>query len=122
MSHFAKVIDGIVQEVLVVEQDFIDTGHLGDPSLWIQTSINTRGNIHYGQDGNPDGGIALRGNYAGTGFTYDKDNDVFYEPQSHPSWILNQSTWLWEAPIPYPTDGKNYYWDEAVLSWVKLED
>jgi len=122
MSHFAKVVDGIVQNVLVVEQDFIDEGHLGDPSLWIQTSINTYGGIHYGQDEKPDGGIALRGNYAGIGFTYDKENDVFYEPKPLDSWVLNQSTWLWEAPIPYPTDGKEYYWDEATISWVKLED
>ena len=120
MSHFAKVVDGIVQEVLVVEQDFIDEGHLGDPSLWIQTSINTRGNVHYGQDGNPDDGIALRGNYAGTGFTYDKENDVFYEPKSHPSWVLNTSTWTWETPIPYPTDGKEYYWDESLLTWKEI--
>jgi hypothetical protein len=117
MSHFAKVVDGTVKEVLVVEQDFINEGYLGDPSLWIQTSYNTRGNIHYGQDGNPDGGTALRGNYAGTGFIYDKDNDVFYEPQSHSSWVLNTSTWTWEAPIPQPQDGKDYYWDESSLSW-----
>jgi len=117
MSHFAKVVDGTVKEVLVVEQDFINEGYLGDPSLWIQTSYNTRGNIHYGQDGNPDGGTPLRGNYAGTGFIYDKDNDVFYEPQSHSSWVLNTSTWTWEAPIPQPQDGKDYYWDESSLSW-----
>lgn len=117
MSHFAKVVNGIVQEVLVVEQDFINEGNLGDPSLWIQTSYNTRGNIHYGKDGNPDGGIALRGNYAGIGFIYDKENDVFYEKQYHPSWVLNKSTWTWEAPIPYPNDGKEYYWDESLLTW-----
>jgi hypothetical protein len=117
MSHFAKVVNGIVEEVLVVEQDFIDEGHLGDPSLWIQTSYNTRGGLHYGQDNLPDGGVALRGNYAGIGSIYDKENDVFYLPKPLDSWILNQSTWLWEAPIPYPTDGKDYYWDESTLSW-----
>jgi hypothetical protein len=117
MSHFAKVVDGIVKEVLVVEQDFIDEGHLGDPSLWIQTSYNTRGNIHYGQDGNPDGGVALRGNYAGIDYIYDKENDVFYTPKPFESWVMNTSTWLWEAPIPYPTDDKEYNWNESTLSW-----
>jgi len=117
MSHFAKVVDGIVQEVLVVEQDFINKGHLGDPSLWIQTSYNTRGGIHYGQDGNPDGGVALRGNYAGIDYIYDKENDVFYSHKPFESWVLNTSTWTWEAPITQPQDGKDYYWDESSLSW-----
>jgi len=117
MSHFAKVVDGIVKEVLVVEQDFINEGHLGDPSLWIQTSYNTRGNIHYGQDGLPDDGVALRGNYAGIDYIYDKENDVFYAPKPFDSWIINTDTWLWKAPIPYPTDDKEYIWNESTLSW-----
>ena len=120
MSHFAKVVDGIVQEVLVVEQDFINEGHLGDPSLWVQTSYNTRQGIHYGQDGNPDGGIALRGNYAGIDYIYDKENDVFYAPKPFNSWVLNTSTWVWEAPVAYPTDGKEYYWDEPTLTWIEV--
>ena len=122
MSHFAKVENGVVVEVLVVEQDFIDTGALGDPSLWIQCSYNTRGCVHYGQDGQPDGGIALRGNYPGIGYAYDKDADVFYLINApFPSWSLNRTTWLWETPIPYPTDGKVYYWDEPTVSW-QLEE
>jgi hypothetical protein len=116
MSHFAKVENGIVTQVIVADQDVIDTGIFGHG--WVQTSYNTRGNIHYGQDGNPDGGIAVRGNYAGIGFIYDDVNDVFYAPQPYASWVLNQSTWTWEAPTPMPTDGM-YKWDETTQIWIK---
>jgi hypothetical protein len=116
MSHFAKVENGKVVQVIVAKQDVINSGVFG--SGWLQTSYNTRGNVHYGPDGKPDGGVALRGNYAGIGYTYDAQNDVFYEPQPYLSWVLNQTTWLWEAPVPYPQDGKLYRWDEATISWV----
>ena len=129
MSYFARVPTltdgkGIVDNVISSEQDFIDSGLVGDPSMWWQTSYNTRGNVHYGQDGQPDGGIALRANYAGIGFTLDtnivQDNviGVFYAPQPYPSWTLSTQTYLWEAPVPYPTDGKYYVWDETTQSWV----
>lgn len=95
MSHFAQVINGIVQQVIVAEQDFIDT--LEDKDNWIQTSYNTRGGIHYGQDGNPDGGIALRGNYAGIGYIYDVENDVFYESKADNYTNLNTTTWTWNT-------------------------
>jgi hypothetical protein len=121
MSHFAQVENGIVINVLVIEQEVIDTGLFGDPSSWVQTSYNTSGNVHYGQDGLPDGGVALRANYAGVGFTYDADNDVFYPPKpEYASWTLNHETWTWEAPVPMPVDEtgeKVYYWDEESLSW-----
>lgn len=120
MSHFAKVENGKVVQVIVAEQDFIDSGVVGHG--WVQTSYNTRGNVHYGQDGQPDGGVALRGNYAGIGYTYDEANDVFYAPQPFPSWILNNQTWLWEAPVPYPNDDKLYRWDEDTTSWVEVEN
>ena len=120
MSHFAHVQNGIVDNVIVAEQDFINSGAVGPANEWVQTSYNTRGNVHYGQDGQPDGGVALRGNYAGVGYTYDAQNDVFYAPQPFPSWILNHSTWLWESPVPYPTDGKFYTWDEATKNWVEV--
>lgn len=120
MSHFAKVENGVVTEIIVAEQDFIDTGLVGDPSLWIQTSYNTRGNVHYGSDGEPDNGIALRANYAVIGGTYDSKADVFYAKQPYPSWTLNTSTWAWEAPTLYPTDGKKYYWEETNLAWVEV--
>ena len=120
MSHYAKVANSTVVEVIVAEAEFFLTFVDTTPGTWIQTSYNTRGNVHYGPDGNPDGGIALRGNYAGIGYTYDQVNDVFYAPQPYASWILNQSTWTWEAPTPYPTDGKSYRWDEATTSWVEI--
>jgi len=118
MSHFAKVENGIVTQVIVAGQEFIDT--LGDKEKWIQTSYNTRGGIHYAPNSDtPDGGIALRGNYAGLGFVYDATHDVFYDPISpFPSWILNQTTWQWEPPTPIPNDGNNYNWDESTTSWV----
>ena len=118
MSHFSKVENGIVTQIIVAEQDVIDSGLFGDPASWIQTSYNTHGNVHYGPDGNPDGGVALRGNYAGIGHIYDETHDVFYAPQPYLSWTLNQSTWLWEPPIPYPVDGEQYYWDEINKNWV----
>lgn len=119
MAHFAKVENGIVVQVIVADQEFIDSGVVGHG--WVQTSYNTKGNVHYGQDGNPDGGVALRGNYAGLGFTYDQENDVFYAPKPFPSWLLNQSTWSWEAPIAVPQDGKLYNWDEPTLSWIETQ-
>jgi hypothetical protein len=106
VSHFAKVVDGIVEQVIVAEQDFVDTL----PGQWIQTSYNTYGNQH--PENRP-----LRGNYAGIGYTYDAVNDVFISPQPFASWLLT-SSWLWEAPVPMPTDGKMYGWDEATESWV----
>lgn len=120
MSHFAKVINGIVAEVLVIEQDVIDTGLFGDPSLWVQTSYNTRGGIHYGPDGQPDDKPALRKNYAGVGFAYDTLLDAFIPPKPFPSWLLDTQTCLWDPPVPYPNDGKLYTWDEATLSWVEV--
>lgn len=126
MSHFAQVINGFVQQVIVAEQDFINT--LPDKESWVQTSYNTKGNVHYGQDGLPDGGTPLRGNYAGIGFIYDKVNDVFYEPRPENqtgvfnSWTLNETTWSWEPPVPYPDDGKVYKWDEVTLNWVEITE
>ena len=121
MSHFAKVVDGKVTQVIVAEPEFFNTFVDSSPGTWLQTSYNTRGGVHYGQDGQPDGGVALRGNYAGIGFTYDQANDVFYPPQPYPSWALNPKTYLWEAPVAYPKDGKDYVWDEATKSWVAIE-
>ena len=117
MSHFAKVLDGRVIQVIVAEPEFFNTFVDSSPGQWIQTSYNTRGNIHYGTDGEPDGGEALRGNYAGIGYTYDQTHDVFYAPQPYASWTLSQTTWLWEPPVPYPADGQQYVWDEATVGW-----
>ena len=110
MSHFAKIEDGIVTQVIVAEQEFIDEWHSDE--TWVQTSYNTRNGIHYGQDGEPDGGIALRYNYAGIDYIYDEDNDVFYPPQPYASWTLDETVWQWVCPLTYPDDGKDYYWNE----------
>lgn len=121
MAHFAQIdLNNIVTQVIVAEQDFINSGAVGNPTLWIQTSYNTRGGVHYGQDGQPDGGKALRKNYAGLGYTYDAQRDAFIPPKPYPSWILNEETCLWGTPVPYPTDGKVYTWNEAITNWVEL--
>lgn len=120
MGHYAKVLNGKVTSVIVAEPEFFDTFVDTSPGEWIQTSYNTRGNVHYGPDGQPDGGVPLRANYAGIGYIYDRENDVFYPTQYYPSWTLNKSTWLWEAPIPYPNDGKSYDWDEQTKSWKEV--
>ena len=120
MAHYAKVVDGKVTQVIVAEADFFDTFVDSSPGAWIQTSYNTRGNVHYGQDGQPDGGVALRGNYAGIGYTYNAALDKFYAPQPYASWVLSPLTFLWEAPVAMPTDGKQYSWDEATTSWKEL--
>ena len=121
MAHFAELDkDNKVLRVIVAEKEFFDTFVDSEPGEWIQTSYNTRGGVHYGQDGNPDGGVALRGNYAGIGYTYDRANDVFYAPKPFASWVLNNTSWTWEAPVAMPTDGKQYSWDEATTSWVEV--
>jgi len=122
MAHFAILKTGnIVDQVVVVSNDIATTEQAGIDFLRktfndnhlpiIQTSYNTYGNKHN------SGGTPLRGNYAGIGFQYDQTNDVFYAPQPFPSWILNKTTWLWESPIPYPTDGKQYKWNETIKNW-----
>lgn len=113
MAHYAKVNNGIVEKVIVAEADFFNTFVDSSPGTWIQTSYNTHGNQH-------PNGTPLRGNYAGIGYTYDVANDVFYAPKPYPSWTLNESTWLWESPVIYPTDGKAYIWDEATTNWKEV--
>jgi hypothetical protein len=115
MSHYAKVCDGVVTQVIVAEADFFTSFVDTSPGEWIQTSYNTFGNQH-------PNGTPLRGNYAGVGFTYNKENDVFYAPKPFNSWILNQNTWLWEAPKQIPQDGKLYSWDETTINWVVVTE
>lgn len=112
MSHYAKVENGIVTQVIVASQDVIDSGMFGDG--WIQTSYNTKGNQH------PQN-IPLRKNYAGIGYTYDLDIDAFIPPQPYPSWQLDQNTCLWNSPVPKPNDGNFYVWNEITISWDKQE-
>ena len=120
MSHFAEVKDGVVTNVIVAGQDFIDT--LDNPSEWVQTSYNTKGGKHYAPNSDEeDSGTPLRKNYAGIGYTYDSDKDAFYAPKPYPSWLLDNTTCLWEAPVAYPDDDKPYEWDEDTTSWVEIE-
>jgi hypothetical protein len=114
MSHYAKVSDGKVTQVIVAEADFFNTFVDSSPGTWIQTSYNTLANQH------KLGGTPLRGNYAGIGYTYDATNDVFYAPQPYASWVLNHSIWTWEAPTPMPSEGGPYKWEETTKSWVTL--
>lgn len=115
MSHFAEIDDdGIVLRVIVAEQDFIDSGLVGDSSNWIQTSYNTRGGVHI------LGGTPLRKNYAGIGYTYDEERDAFIPPKPYPSWVFGAGTCTWKSPVPYPSDGKTYVWDESAINWVEI--
>ena len=134
MTYFAKCVQTanssamLVSEVISADQAFVNT----QPGFWVQTSYNTYGNVHYAPSppaapNTPDGGTPLRANYAGIGYTYDSSVvidgvvGVFYAPQPYPSWVMNESTWLWEAPTPpgpMPTTGGPWVWDEATLSWV----
>jgi hypothetical protein len=112
MAHFAKVVDGKVSEVIVAELEFFQTFVDPIPGEWIQTSYNTYGGIH------KNGGTPLRKNYAGIGYTYDRNRDAFIPPKPFASWVLDDNTCLWNAPVAMPTDGQLYHWDEATTSWV----
>lgn len=121
MSHFAKIENGIVTQVIVAEQDFVDT----QEGTWVQTSYNTHGGVHHNpQTGELDGGVALRKNYAGIGYVYDSDRDAFYAPQKYPSWILDEETCYWEPPVPKPNDSDtvDYRWDEDSTQWVMMTE
>lgn len=110
MAHFAKVVNGLVTEVIVIDQETLNTGLWGDPSSWVQTSYNTSGGQH--PEGRP-----LRKNYAGIGYTYDSNRDAFIPPKPYPSWTLDEQTCLWQAPQPYPQDGQVYTWNETNTQW-----
>lgn len=117
MAHFAQLdANNVVLQVIVVNNaDTADENGVEQESIgiafcenllggtWIQTSYNAN----------------MRKNYAGIGFTYQADIDAFVPPQPYPSWVLNPDTAQWEAPVPYPNDGKYYVWDESTLSWVE---
>lgn len=127
MSHFAEVdpSTNTVIRVIVAEQDFIDTGAVGEPSRWIQTSYNTRQGVHYGTAANgaylPDGGTALRGNYAGAGYEYHSGMDVFVPPKANSeweSWTISTETYQYEPPIAMPNTSllaanQTYEWSES---------
>lgn len=132
MAYFAKINisgNGVVRVCSVDNQKLLDENGIESESkgiahmerhgeedsfYWKQTSYNTRGNEH------ALGGTPLRKNYAGRGYTYDKTRDAFIAPQPYTSWTLNETTCLWEPPIAYPADLKNYSWDEATTNWKEI--
>ena len=116
MAHYAKVNNGLVEQVIVAETEFFDTFVDSSPGQWIQTSYNTHGGVH------SNGGTPLRKNYAGIGFTYDTARDAFYAPQPYPSWTLNDDSCFWEAPTAKPDDGGRYVWNEETTSWDAVDD
>jgi len=131
MASFAKIglngkvieVQSVVNEVLHdangVEQESIGIDFLTKLTgwaIWKQTSYNTHGGVH------SSGGIPLRKNYAGIGYTYDEDRDAFIPPKPYQSWILNEDTCLWESPIPYPQDNNRYNWNEQNQSWDLIEN
>jgi hypothetical protein len=125
VAHFAKLDENNVVIFVTVGRDEDNgkeaelTARTGD--VYKQTSYNTRGGVHYQADGTPsaDQSKAFRKNYAGLGYTYDAGRDAFIPPKPYNSWVLNETTCLWDAPVPMPTDGKRYTWDEATTSWVE---
>ena len=127
MSHFAKLDENNIVTFVTVgrqEDDGLEaelTARTGD--VYKQTSYNTRGGVHY-TDGLPsdDQNKALRFNYAGIGFTYDEERDAFIPPKPFESWVLDEDTCLWVAPVPYPTDGEAYVWDEDAGDWVAVTE
>jgi len=131
VSHYAKVQDGVVTQVIVAEPEFFDTFVDNSPGKWIKTSYNIRGGVYYDPTTNEpatdqsvinDDDARLRKNYAGVGFTYDRDRDAFIPPKPYDSWVLNEDTCLYEAPVAYPDDGNDYEWDEETTSWVVVEE
>jgi hypothetical protein len=116
MAHYAKVNNGLVEQVIVAEAEFFDTFVDSSPGQWIQTSYNTHGGVHANDE------TPLRKNYAGVGMIYDAERDAFYAPQPYPSWTLNDDSCIWEAPTAYPTDGERYVWNESTTSWDAVDD
>ena len=125
MAHFAKLgVGNIIIEVSVVSNDIAITEQAGvdflnnlygSRDVWKQTSYNTYGGVH------KLGGTPSRKNYASIGFTYDQTKDAFVPPKPYASWLLNETTCLWEAPTTYPTDGEDYTWNETTTSWDLVE-
>jgi hypothetical protein len=114
LAHYAEINESnIVVRVIVADSDFINSGIVGDPSKWIQTSYNTINNQH------PDN-TPLRKNYAGVGYFYDRDLDAFIPPKPYESWILDTDKGDWHAPIQKPEDNGYYTWDETTQSWLNV--
>jgi len=129
MAHFALLNENNIVTFVTVGRDE-DDGKEAELNartgqVYRQTSYNTRGGVYYTPNTNepdPDQSKAFRKNYAGLGYTYDEVIDGFVPPKPYPSWLLNTTTGLWDPPVPYPTDGKRYEWDEDTQSWVEIPD
>ena len=122
MAHYAFLDENnIVTEVIVGKDESdgtdweLEYGNFRGQTCK-RTSYNTSGNAH------SDSGTPFRGNYAGIGFTYDETNDVFYAPKPYDSWVLDETKWLWKAPVDYPSDGKDYTWNEETTSWDEVDE
>jgi hypothetical protein len=137
MAHFAKVKDGVVTQVIVAEPEFFDTFVDSEPGEWIKTSYNVRGGVYHDPETNEpvadqsvinDDEGRMRKNYAGIGFIYDRTRDAFLPPQPFASWVLNETSCLWEAPVAYPEDGEMYAWSEEdyqadnTTGWVQVTE
>lgn len=130
MAHYAKVLNKKVIKVIVAEASFFDNFVDDSPGTWIQTSYNTRGGVHYQPNSDitsSDQSLSLRGNYAAIGYTYDSTLDAFLEPKPYPSWILDETTYTWNAPISRPTGSASmdqyYEWNESSNNWeLKTND
>ena len=116
MAHFAKVLDKKVIKVIVAEKEFFNTFVDDSAGEWIQTSYNTFGNKHL------LGGTPLRKNFAGVGYSYDQTRDAFIAPKPYASWILNEDTCLWEAPVARPEDDNMYTWNESIKNWELINN
>ena len=112
VNEVLKDLNGVEQEAIGI--NFLKTLYNEPNSVWVQTSYNTHGGVH------SNGGIPFRKNHAGIGFTYDSQRDAFIPPKPFNSWILNETTCTWNAPIPYPTDGQRYSWNEETQNWTLL--
>jgi hypothetical protein len=116
MTHFAKIENGIVVQVNVIDEEYFnanrETRYTGQ---WVQTSYNTHGGVH------TLGGTPLRKNYAGIGYTYDEERDAFISPKPFDSWILDEETCLWNSPVPRPIEGI-WNWNEDIINWEEVSE
>ena len=118
MAYFAKVENSLVTNVIIAEQEFIDT--LPDATQWVETCFAASGGVIYDEQGVPTMQPVFRKNYASIGFSYDPVADVFIPPRPYSSWTLNTDTYLWEPPVPRP-QGVDAVWDEAAQTWITYE-
>ena len=115
MAHFAKIENNVVVQVNVIDEQFFADNPERYTGTWKQTSYNTQGGVHL------LGGVPLRKNYAAIGMIYDSERDAFYWPQPYSSWLLNEETCIWEAPVAYPNDGQDYEWNETTKEWIEIQ-